>query len=104
MNTVQSKIEGIEIPLGGELYIVPPLNFKSLRALAVDIDNLSAIKGQPSPDQMLSMCKIAHAAIARNYPDITLDKVEDVMDLGNGARVIKAIMGASGMLEATAEK
>ncbi|HET8552701.1 MAG TPA: hypothetical protein VFM97_09540 [Gammaproteobacteria bacterium] len=93
-------IEGRTIELGGEERIIPPLNLKALRTLKPEIDRLStgniAANGLGDED-IDAIVKIVHAAIARNYPDITAEQVEDWIDLGNSAEVIGAVMTQSGL-------
>ena len=41
---------------------------------------------------------VVHAAVIRNYPALTKEEVEDLIDLGNAAVIIKAVMGQSGLV------
>ena len=91
-------IEGSKINLGGNDYIVPPLSFKHLRTLEEKIAALSGIKTKPTADQLSAVIEIVHAAITRNYPDITKEQLEDWLDIGNMKTVIPAIMGMSGLV------
>lgn len=91
-------IDGTKIKLGGKDYNVPPLNFKRLRQLNEEINLLSSVNGSPTNEQMDAMIKVVHSALERNYPNITLEDVEDKLDLANAGTVIRAIMGVSGMV------
>ncbi|GLR26511.1 hypothetical protein [Limnobacter litoralis] len=92
-----SKIEGVTISLGGEDYVVPALNFRQIKKIQPDIQKLENLSGGLiSDEEMEVMAKVVHEALSRNYPDITQDKVLDLLDLRNAPIVVKAIMGISG--------
>lgn len=91
-------IDGIKVKLGNKEYFVPPLNFKRLRQLKADIELLSSVKGTPTDEQMNAVVKVVHSAIERNYPDLTIDDVEEMLDLANAGTVVKAIMGGAGLV------
>ncbi len=89
--------EGTPITLAGIEYIIPPLNFKSLRTLKPRLEAMAGSGGGAlSDDQMGAMVDAIHAAITRNYPEITKDFMEDVLDLGNIFDITSAIMSNSG--------
>lgn len=95
----KGKLEGVLINLGGQALIVPPLNFKALKALQSKFSTLNSLKvgSVPTADQMDVSMEIIHAAIVRNYPDVTLEQVQDWVDLININEILPAIMGASGL-------
>ena len=90
---------GAWVVMGDKQYKIAPLNFKALRELSDSVKDLTenAPSGMPSGVQMMAMAKIAHAALRRNYPDITEDEVADNLDFGNFSIVLAAVMGASGL-------
>lgn len=90
-------IPGTIVNIGGTDYTVPPLSFKQLRRLLDKINLIGSIEGVPSDEQMGAIVEVVHTALARNYPDITTDQLENILDLGNSARVVQAIMGVSGL-------
>lgn len=94
-------IDGKTIRMGGNEYVVPPLTFKQLRALTPKLDIIASIPDGKMPDdeQMQAMIDVVHSALSRNYPDVTAEAVEDMIDLGNVQPIIAAIMGVSGLLE-----
>lgn len=90
-------IDGVKIKMGGREWEVPALSFKQVRRLAPQIDALSSLSTSTiSEEQMAGICTIVHAALSRNYPEVTLDQVEDFMDLRNAGPTILAVMGQSG--------
>jgi hypothetical protein len=40
------------------------------------------------------------ASLSRNYPDITLERVQEIVDVGNMTAAIKAVLSVSGYREA----
>ncbi|MGB8366353.1 MAG: hypothetical protein ACLQUZ_05455 [Rhizomicrobium sp.] len=93
------KISGIEIELGGEKYVVPPLNFKAVRE---HMDAISAMTtGVPlSSEQIDRSVALILAAMRRNYPQLTQDGLEELLDMANIKIVLPAILGASGFSRA----
>ncbi len=89
--------EGVTVTIGEVDYIVPPLNFRKLRALRPKLDLLKTLSADLSEGQIAVMVECVHAAMTRNYPDLTIAEVEELLDLGNMARIFKAVMNASGM-------
>jgi hypothetical protein len=92
-------ISGIEIELGGGTYVVPPLNFRALR------EHMDAIAGMTtgiplSAEQIDRSVAIILAAMKRNYPEMTQDRLEELLDMANIKTVLPAILGASGFARA----
>jgi hypothetical protein len=89
------KHEGTPISISGTEYIVPPLSFKQFKALREDVMKLNTGDVSSSEEQQGVVLRIVHAALSRNYPDLTLDQVEDMLDLGNIHEIVKAIVGVN---------
>ena len=92
----EPKIDGEKLVLGGREFIVPPINLKRLKQLYPLIETLA--QETDALKQMDGTSQILHAALTRNYPEITLDEVEEMVDLGNFASVLKAVLGGSGFV------
>ena len=90
---------GAWVQIGDKEYKVAPLNFKSLRTLAGEIGKLQQMKGGGMPDaeQMGILCRLAHASLQRNYPEMSEDEVADNLDFSNFGTVLKAVMGQAGL-------
>lgn len=93
------KFDGTKVTIGGEEYIVPPLSFKQLKALKEDI---VAMKDRTA-DNNERMIRVIHAALSRNYPELTIDQVEEMIDLGNIMEITQAVMGGSGFAKTMGE-
>lgn len=95
------KVKGSPIELGGTVRIVPPLSLGSLEQLK---DALSNFTGNVSEtEQVSTVITAAHAALKRNYPDITREEVGEAIGLENMLEVMEAVMDVSGMKRKAAE-
>jgi len=93
--------EGMAVRMGGRDWIVPALNMRQVRYFeekgaltrAFEVGPLS-----PPEDRSLAL-EIIHAAMGRNYPDLTVEVLEELLDLNNTPKVFLSIMGLSGLTE-----
>lgn len=92
-------IDGIEISMGGRKLTVPPLNLKQLKKYGQVLNGLTGLTEANIFSQAGALVEVIHAAIARNYPEISLDQVEEMLDLSNLVPVMQAIVGVSGLGE-----
>jgi hypothetical protein len=95
------QFEGELHRLGDKDFIVPPLNWRRIRELLPVLQKIRI--GQPGLEitgEMLDdYLTVILSALNRNYPDMTLDELEDLLDLGNAPRLFLAIMGMSGLIQ-----
>ena len=94
-----AKHEGTVVSLGGQEYTIPPLSLRGLRKVQPQLKiifNLS--DGElPTEEQIEAISIIVHEALKRNYPDITLEVVEELIDLDNLSTVLPAAMTVAGL-------
>jgi hypothetical protein len=90
-------IPGIAILMGGREWTIPPLTLGQLRHLMPKIRQLSEIGLQMAEPQIDVLVEIVAAALQRNYPDISIQMVENLLDLGNAASVLHAVLTGSGL-------
>ncbi len=89
------RYPGIPLPLGGVEYIVPPLSINGNIQYG---DQIAAINNTDDPvAQGKLMRDVIHAALVRNYPDITVELVGEHVDLGNMQELFEAVMDVSGL-------
>lgn len=88
-------IKGKEIELGGKTYIVPPLNLAMVEHFQ---DQLINYTGGIDPQSVRLVAEVTHAALKRNYPELTLEEVKDVLDLGNMVEVFSAVLQVAGFV------
>lgn len=89
------------VRFGDEMYRIPPLSFRSLQELAEEVEGLKDMV-RPTAAQMLTIERIVHAALVRNYPDMKLADVSDMMDVGNYEEVLSAALSIAGFTKARA--
>lgn len=88
------KIKGIPFDFGGEVLVIPPI---ALGALETMQDELQSFSGDLSRKSVSTVIDATHAALRRNYPEITRERVADLLDAGNMMEVMQAIMDVSGL-------
>jgi hypothetical protein len=93
-------IPGVTVQMGGQEWLVPPLTLGQLRKLEPKIRAMSEIAGDArgmSADQIDTIAEIVAVALSRNYPDMTAERVLDLLDVGNTRAVIIAVLTGSGL-------
>jgi hypothetical protein len=95
-------IPGIKISMGGAEWIVPPLTLGMMRRLLPQVMRLKDFGDGPATDpeggdEIAVIVELVTAAMRRNYPDMTPDRVEELVDLGNARQVVQAILTGSGL-------
>lgn len=86
-----NPIEGQEISMGGSMMNIPALNFRQIKTLSPDIKKME--NADTDEKRLAAQIKVIHQAIKRNYPDATIEDVEDIVDMTNILRVMAAVMG-----------
>ena len=86
-------LEGIKINLGGRDFVAPPLPLKVFRLHPDWFETLNDLAGLPTPETVEIMTQIILSALQRNYPDITAETLEDLLDVSNMPIAMRAIMG-----------
>lgn len=81
---------------GGRVYTVPPLSLGALQRLQ---GNLAKMQGDAalSPETVTTVLQAAHAALERNYPEITQGEVADLVDVANMQDVMACVLDVSGL-------
>ncbi|WP_107812814.1 hypothetical protein [Neisseria sicca] len=89
------RIKGVTVELNGTNYVIPPIALGALEQLQERIGtfdgNVQDVK------QISTVIDCAHAAMRRNYPDMTREEVADLIDIGNMNEVFAAVMDVSGL-------
>ncbi len=90
-------IPGVMVAMGGQEWTVPPLTLGQLRRLMPKVRQLTEIGAQMGERQIGVLVEIVAAALQRNYPDMTAETVENLLDLGNAGAVLNAVLTGSGL-------
>ncbi|MEI8326211.1 MAG: hypothetical protein WCH44_12770 [Betaproteobacteria bacterium] len=80
---------------GGRVYTVAALPIVALMRLQSRLTNLSTDNAL-SPESVDTILQATHAALKRNYPDITLDQVGELVDVANMLEVISLVLDVGG--------
>jgi len=88
--------------MGGQEYIVPALSWGFIRRNDKLLERMQKAesKKEITPQMADDLLTLVHAALKRNYPDITIEQLEDMMDLRNIREIFPAIMAESGFVKA----
>jgi hypothetical protein len=86
-----NPVEGKQINMGGMTLIMPALNLKKLKEQADVI--LAMDQAKTAVEQLSIASGVVHSALQRNYPEITLEEVEELLDMTNMQAVISAVLG-----------
>jgi len=90
-------LPGVTIAMGGRDWLVPPLTLGQLRRLMPKVRQLTEIGASMGETQIGVLVEIVAAALQRNYPEATVEMVENLLDLGNASAVLNAVLTGSGL-------
>ena len=83
-------IDGKTINLNGREFLVPPAPLSCVRRYHEVFEGTA-------PITILIMAEIIHAALKRNYPDLTQDELEnDYLNVANMKEAFNIVMNVSG--------
>ena len=107
MSETALRFEGVEIEIGPKKYVLPPLSFKQLRQYGPLLKEYGGktqeeLMKSVSLYDILRITPIEQAALARNYPEITLDEIEENLGIESAAdgtllNMVTALFGVSGV-------
>jgi hypothetical protein len=91
---VPGKIPGTAINLGGTEWILAPLNLNQVEQFG---DRIAALGSKSTlKENLADAAELVHASLSRNYSDITVEDVREMLDLGNFEKAAKAVVSISG--------
>lgn len=93
MTPSEVPFDGTSLQLGRTTYVVPPLSLGAVKKVAKRIEGFAKLSVE---EQMDLTAEIALLALRRNYPEITREQIEDLLDLRNMETVFKAVVDVSG--------
>lgn len=91
----QPKYHGEEITLGDRMFVLPPMSLGAIKRHRDLLENIGSMNPLAAVEGIASL---VHAALSRNYPEITLEEVEDMVDLSNAQKIIESITRVSGLV------
>lgn len=97
MNDAAPQHDGVVVRMGGRDYVVPPLTLAQLRKHEEDLRKVRDITPFSPLAEVEPAIRVIHAAMTRNYPDLTQEALEEVLDLGNVMPAFLAVCAMSGL-------
>lgn len=88
-----SALDGVKVDIGGTVFIVPPMNIGTFKRTKAD----RAALGDPQTtedDRIDAAVRVVHASLLRNYPDLTIAEVENLLTFANLRRVLPDVVAA----------
>lgn len=77
---------------------MPPLNLDQVRELE---DGIKGLQSKPSMRENIEdALPLLHAALSRNYPDLSIEELRPLIDLGNFKDACDALVRSSGFVPA----
>lgn len=104
---MRELIPGIEFDFGGgNVKILPPLSLGALQRLQGKLEAFGKIENPLAPEALATVIEATHAALKRNYPDITIPEVAELIDVSNMHLAISSVLDVAGIRrkEAAEEK
>jgi hypothetical protein len=91
------KLAGVPLKLGNETYTLPALNLAALEKYWPVIESWA--EPAASLTQRFSEgAEVIHAALLRNYPELTLAEVKEGLDLPSFPGALAALLEVSGLV------
>jgi hypothetical protein len=92
------KHAGKPVTLGGREYIIPSLSVNQAQELWPDLMAAERdVTVENLPQKWAQMLPIVAAAIKRNYPEMTVEEIGDLVGLDQLPEVVLIVVGQSGL-------
>lgn len=93
-------IDGIKVIIGGDEYVMPPLTLGQLRngALSKINEHDKLIADGNVFEAVSKRAEVIGMALRRNYPELSDEKLLDLLDLRNSPSLWSIALGGSGII------
>lgn len=88
-------LDGEKIIVGGEEMVMPPLNIKAVKKFYKQLQ-----QGLDPSQSVEVVTEIIYEALARNYPDLTTEQLEERLSLPEMNEVLPKLLEVSGFVAA----
>jgi hypothetical protein len=95
-NTEKPKYEGQPVFMNGQEWIVPPLSLKDFRKHFKTLTDTD-ITAENVLDKLCEKVPVLLAALQRNYPDLTAEQLEEMLDVVTFNKCVSAVTTGSGL-------
>lgn len=89
------KVKGIPFPFSDCTLVIPPLSLGAMEQLQERLTGMSDVVSDPG--NISTVIDTLHAALGRNYPDMTREEVANLVDLENMQEAMTCAMDVSGL-------
>ncbi len=93
---VPGKIPGRQINMGGLLLTFAPLSLDQVQALEPVVAKMGPQEGKTLAATIEDALPILLASLQRNYPDLTIEQLRPLVDVGNFGEATSAVIDISG--------
>lgn len=96
---IKPKHEGKTIILDGREFVLPSLSVNQARKLWPGILDLNkGLTVDQFPSKLDVVLNVIHAALSRNYPDLTIEQLGDMVDANNSGEILYEVAAQSGFI------
>ena len=94
---MQTKIKGIPVELNGKTWIVPGLTIGQMETIGDErLNEFGRLDPAKMATGMAGQLDIVQAAMSRNYPEITVDDLKEMVDTQSFIECCVAVIKLSG--------
>ena len=98
MEEAKPKFDGEIVRIGDRDFVLPSLTVKQAKQLWPQMLELDkGITPENLPTKYEDALKVIHAALARNYSEVTMEALEDLVEIKDLRRLLLVVSGQSGM-------
>ncbi len=90
-----TKHQGIPFDFDGRTLIIPPLSLGAMEKLQGRLETMD--DASITPEYIGTVVDSVHAALQRNYPDMTREEVAGLLDLQNMQEVMACVFDFGGV-------
>lgn len=92
------KVKGQPIELDGITYVLPPLPLARMADVKLLMNGGDPFK---DPEYVLTLIRALHWSLIRNYPAMTIEVVQEALDMVNYTQVMRAFQLTNGFVNPT---
>lgn len=90
-----TKHQGIPFNFDGRTLVIPPLSLGAFEQLQGRLETMD--QASITPEYIGTVVDSVHAALRRNYPDMTREEVSGLLDLQNMQEVMACVFDVGGV-------
>jgi len=90
------QFEGRVVHFGGKDWIAPALTLGPIKRLTPVLARLTLAGATDPMEQLGDIVQVVHASLVRNYPELTVEQLEEVIEIPALSDVVHAVLEVSG--------